>query len=85
MIEDLKRRDIALKDRYRIILSYEGRVDICNAADISGQTLRNALGVFRKKNFLIRNKDNEESLAPYFRIDVNNLKNITFNFIKVDG
>jgi hypothetical protein len=84
MIEDISRRDIALKDRYRIILSYEGRIEICNNLDISGQTLRNALAVFRKKNYLVRNKNNEESLAPYFRISIENLKEITFNFIK-DG
>ena len=82
MKEDYLRRDLNLKDRYRIILSYEGRVDICNSLDINPQSFRNALGVFRREGYLTRDKNNIESLAPYLRVDPDKFSQITFNFVK---
>jgi len=82
MYEDYNLRDIAIKNRYRIILSYEGRVELYRALNISNQTFRNAMGVFRREGYLNRDKENVESLAPFLIVDPEKMSSIVFNFVK---
>lgn len=67
-------------EKYRVILSYDGRVELCETINISNQTLRNTLSIFRKKKYLIPSSNNVEELASFLRITPK-LKSIEFNFI----
>lgn len=82
MFQDYSRRDYKVSDRYTIIFSYENKVAMCTKLKKNNQSLRNSLTNFRKKNFIIKDKQGIDCLAPYLRVNPDKLTNITFNFVK---
>lgn len=82
MKRDYSCRYIDIKDRYIIILSTESRKKMCTDLEISEWVFNNALVSFRKHNYLIRNKENIEQLAPYLIVDPDKVDSIVFNFEK---
>lgn len=82
MLQDYSRRDYNVADRYTLIFSYENKVAMCTKLGKNNQALRNSLTNFRKKNFLIKDKQGIDCLAPFLRVDPSKLSNINFKFVK---